>query len=211
MVAGLSHDLRTPLAKLRLAKAMLPEGDAQMEATFVRQQDKIERMLGQFLDFARGIDSETVRPIAAEAALRGAVDCLASNAKVRILSATDGIIALRRFAFERAICTLVRNAPTHGLPPVTINVAQSGTEVVNAVVDCGPSAPAGALAGLRRPFARADQARVSTGNVGLGLTIVDKFAVPHGGCLDYRNLPQGGFEALLRLLMSPVSPQAGRG
>jgi K+-sensing histidine kinase KdpD len=60
-------------------------------------------------------------------------------------------------------------------------------------------------------FARADQARVSTGNVGLGLTIVDKFAVPHGGCLDYRNLPQGGFEALLRLLMSPVSPQAGRG
>jgi two-component system, OmpR family, osmolarity sensor histidine kinase EnvZ len=203
MVAGLSHDLGTPLAKLRLAKAMMPDGDAEMEATFARQLDQIERMLGQFLDFARGIDSEEVRTIEVEAALRRAVDCLGISADIRIPAAQGIVIAVRPFAFERAIGNLVRNALTHGLPPVTISIAQSGTEVMAGVADCGPGAPADALAELRRPFARADQARASTGNVGLGLAIVDKFAGQHGGRLDYRNLPQGGFEALLQLPMCP--------
>ena len=90
----------------------------------------------------------------------------------------------------------MRNALTHWLLPVTINVVESETEIVIAVADCGPGAPIDALAELRRPFASADQARASTGNVGPEPAIIDM-----SGHLDFRNLPQEGFEALLRLPM----------
>lgn len=70
-------------------------------------------------------------------------------------------------------------------------------------------APVDALDELCRPFARVDQARASTGNVGSGLAIVDKFAGQHGGRLDYRNRSKGGFEALLRLPINHGHPLAG--
>lgn len=199
MVAGLSHDLRTPLAKLRLAKAMMPEGDAEIEATFARQLDQLERMLGQFLDFARGTESEAVEMIDVEVTVRGAVDSLASDADICISDGRGALIKVRPFAFERAVCNLVRNALLHGAPPVEIGITCGDGTIVVAVTDEGPGAPPNTLENLRRPFSRADCARSSNGSVGLGLAIVDNFATAHGGELAYRNRSGGGFEAVLTL------------
>lgn len=211
MVAGLSHDLRTPLAKLRLAKAMLPEGDGEIEALFARQFDQIERMLAQFLDFARGTDAERVQTFDVETLVRGAVDSLASGTEIRVGAGQGARIAVRPLAFQRAVCNLVGNAMTHGAPPVEIGITTSDGAAVITVTDHGPGAPADRLDDLRRPFVRADPARASDGSVGLGLAIVDRFAKGHGGQLTYRNRPEGGFDARLQLPAAPSGGSPGRG
>lgn len=203
MVAGLSHDLRTPLAKLRLAKAMMPEGDAEIEATFARQLDQIERMLGQFLDFARGVDGEAVAMVEVDAAIARVVVALECGEKIRLgenVGENVGAqIAVRPLAFERVMANLIGNALTHGAPPVDIIWVASAHDVRISVGDHGPGAPAAMLGDLKRPFTRGDGARASNGSVGLGLAIVDKFAAAHGGTLSYANSPGGGFSVSLSL------------
>ncbi|MFM9853975.1 MAG: ATP-binding protein, partial [Sphingomonadaceae bacterium] len=200
MLAGISHDLRTPLAKIRLALAMLPAGDKEIEATLARQLDRVDVMLAQFLDFARGVDDEPAEPRSIRSIVTAAVALVEADTPIDIIASdTDQVAMMRPIALERAIINLLRNALTYGAPPVSVSVAPQGDAVTIAVRDHGAGAPEAMLERLDEPFFRADGARLNNGSTGLGLAIVRRIVARHYGSVTLRNHPDGGFEALIRL------------
>lgn len=200
MLTGISHDLKTPLAKLRLALALAGSTPPEFEALIERQLDQLESMLNQFLDFGRGLDSELPVPklllpaimsVAADQALEDSVNVAPDMA--------DVVVRLRPLGFGRTLTNLIRNAQVHGEPPYTISVSKSGDRAVITVDDCGPGVPAALISKLDQPFVRVGDHRPSDGGVGLGLAIVRRFADVHDASLQFSNLDGGGFRVILSL------------
>lgn len=208
MLAGISHDLKTPIAKLRIAAEMVDLGD--QKALVERQFERLDAMLGQFLDFGRGTESEPPAIIDPAAAIEAVIDALGIRSETRIIKhATDCLVFARPVAFDRAITNLLRNAGMHGGPPIEITIADANEGLGIAIRDHGPGAPPALLERLGRPFLRGDAARPSDGSVGLGLAIASRFAADNGGSIAFANRPEGGFEALLTL-PRPVAAESHR-
>lgn len=196
MLGGVSHDLRTPLTRLRLCLEMMHSGDAELEATALRQVDRIETMLTQFLDFARGFDAEPL--VACDIAKlieQVARDHGESAVEIDVEPALS--VRLRPNAVARAIDNLVTNALRHGAPPVRIAARQSGARLRIAVSDGGPGIDPACMQSLIRPFARGDAARSGEG-AGLGLAIAERVAAAHGGNLHF-DRSAGRFTAQLEI------------
>jgi two-component system osmolarity sensor histidine kinase EnvZ len=198
MLAGISHDLKTPLAKIRLALA-LRGGASEDEVMIERQLDRMDQMLDQFLAFGRGRDAEAVATVALAAAVARAIEAAATNATLVVVVPGSLAVAVRPLAFERVIVNLLRNAELHGSPPIDVRVSARGGFAVVVITDHGPGVPAAMLESLAAPFFRLNQARPSDGGVGLGLAIAHRFATDHGGALTLANRAQGGFVASLAL------------
>lgn len=202
MLAGVSHDLRTPLTKLRLSLAMLEGADAGLVDGATRQVLRIERMLAQFLDFARGFEAEQTRQIGLKALLEGAAaGCDAPGGIVLRVRGEGVAVRVKQAATLRAIENLLTNAVRYGRAPVVLEGRLEGDALVIEVQDSGPGIPAGEARALVRPFARGSAARDS-GGTGLGLAIADQVARAHGGRLEFER-HGAGFTARLRL------PRAG--
>jgi two-component system, OmpR family, osmolarity sensor histidine kinase EnvZ len=198
MLAGISHDLKTPIAKLRLAAALSPSGDEAHDAMIERQLDRLDRMLDQFLDFGRGTDAEPPEPVEALIVIRGVLDALGFADRM-VAHDTSALVFVRPVAFERTLTNLIRNALLHGAEPVAVALgAQSGMAIIT-VRDAGPGVEPWLLDRLGEPFVRGDASRPSDGGVGLGLAIAARFAHQHDGHLRFANRPEGGFEAVLTL------------
>lgn len=205
MLAGISHDLKTPLAKLRLAAALHPTGDAEQDAMVARQIDRMDRMLGQFLDFGRNHAEENSRPVDIRASVE-AVRAVLELKDAATVEIAEGLVAnVPPLAFERALINLVRNAVTHGLPPICIRCEAGADELRITVTDVGPGVDPENLDRLRKPFRRGEDSRPSDGSVGLGLAIVDRFVADVGGELSLANRPEGGFAATMILPVRSVS------
>lgn len=205
MLAGISHDLRTPLAKIRLSLALIPQIDAEMETMLTRQLDRIDAMLTQFLDFARGVDDETEAVVDLVQEVRAAIDDLAPSVAIEVTSSLDHVRAcVRPVALRRAIINLVRNAMIHGKPPVSVEVSIAGSKAAIAVRDHGGGIPESQLRTIDQPFVRGDAARGASGGAGLGLAIARHVAAAHGGSLTLHNVDDGG-------LVQIISLQAWRG
>ena len=197
MLAGISHDLKTPIAKLRLAAAL--QGGSHADAAMIeRQFDRIDRMLGQFLDFARGGDAERPVRLTLHAAIREVAATLGIEPSA-VTGDTDVQAEVRPVAFERVMANLLHNALMHGRPPTSVSVARRPTCVTVTVCDRGDGVDPALLATLGRPFVRGDAARPSDGGTGLGLAIVQRFADDHGGALMLANRDDGGLCVILRL------------
>ena len=193
MLAGISHDLRTPLAKLRLALAMVPQIDADTEGVMNRQFERIDAMLTQFLDFARGIDKEVAQRIDLHAlATRLGPGLTVEGDQPMFVDAPP-------IALERALTNLVRNATLYGRPPIVARVVGDPDMVRIAIIDHGDGVPAEMIATLDHPFVRGDSARASDGGTGLGLSIARHIAEGLGGSLTLSNLAEGGFAAELAI------------
>jgi two-component system, OmpR family, osmolarity sensor histidine kinase EnvZ len=202
MLAGVSHDIRTPLAKLRLAVEMLANKDEQLAATAHRQVGEIDRLLGQFLVFAKGPNSEPRRAFDLDALVSEVVAFhQADGADVLLQGDTVGAYNGRPESLRRALNNLLENAARHGRGPFIVRTDKTETAVAIAVCDHGDGAPEQALERLATPFFRAEEAR--GGGAGLGLAIVAQIARAHGGALHLRNLTPQGFEARLELPPSP--------
>ena len=205
LLAGVSHDLRTPLARLRLGLEIGVHDQAVKEGMTddIAEMDKI---IGQFLDFARADHETSMEREDMNAIVMATVDRYARTGKeVRFIPGTVPAIPLRRTAFSRLVSNLIDNALAYGAPPVEVTTSVSGGRAWVEVTDRGPGIAPDEVARLKQPFTRASTARTSASGVagaGLGLAIVDRIARLHGGTFDL--LPRDGGGTLARVTL-PVA------
>lgn len=197
MLAGVSHDLRTPLTRLRLCLEMMGGNDAQMEATATRQVERIEAMLEQFLDYARGFSEEPLRDCDIADMLRTVARDCDPQGQTEVMVDAPVRAELRYQAVGRAIGNLLGNALRHGQRPVRLDARREGGSVMIEVSDAGSGFDAVEAERLMRPFARGDTARGGDG-AGLGLSIADRVAKAHGGRVRFSH-SDGRFRAILDL------------
>jgi two-component system osmolarity sensor histidine kinase EnvZ len=195
ILAGVSHDLRTPLARLRLGLEMT-DADAQLKSGMAADIDEMDRIIGQFLDFARAAGGEPAAPadlaaLAREVAAHYRDTGHALDEEIASVPA----VSVRRMAVRRLITNLVDNAFRYGEKDVRLRVAPAGRAVVIEVLDRGPGIPADEVDRLKQPFTRLETARSGKGGSGLGLAIVDRIARMHGGSFDLLPRDGGGLVA----------------
>ncbi len=198
MLAGISHDLRTPLARLRLALELGDAEDPQRREAMVADLDELDAALEQCLAFVRDGRDEALREIDL-AALAGQLLALRTPAEDWCLEGPAALRAsVRPTLLRRALSNLLDNAQRYGAAPFRVALARQSGWLALSVQDSGPGVPAELLARLGKPFVRGDAARSGVG-VGLGLSIVARAAELHGGQLVLRNGEHRGFIATLRL------------
>lgn len=198
MLAGVSHDLRTPLTRLKLGLALLARNDDVAEL----EQDvaEMERMLNGYLAFARGEGGEAAVPCDPVSILDDAVGAFARDgANVRLGAVERLELPLRAAAFRRCIDNLLSNAARHANRVcVSLRVAERAVEIT--VDDDGPGIAPDERENVFRPFYRVDASRnPSTGGVGLGLSIARDVIRSHGGELFLEESAWGGLRARIRL------------
>ncbi len=196
MLAGVSHDLRTPLTRLRLALAMLPRTEELREdvAEMTADVEEMDRMIGGYLAFARGEGIEQAQPVNLVTILDDvAVGARRAGALLELDVPADLTLKLRADAVRRAVTNLVDNARRHARHVVLAAVAQ-GRSVLVTVDDDGPGIPADRRESVFRPFESG-----STDGTGLGLTIARDIVRAHGGEIILEDSPLGGLRARIRL------------
>jgi two-component system osmolarity sensor histidine kinase EnvZ len=202
LLAGVSHDLRTPLARLRLGVEMSARDEA-MRNGMVADIDEMDRIIGQFLDFARDDASAALEVQDLNGVVGAAVERYARMGKdVRFEPGAVPRMPLRPTALSRLATNLIDNALAYGAPPVEITTSQRGASVVLDIADHGPGVPPGEVERLKQPFTRASPSRTRSdgaAGAGLGLAIVDRIARLHGGRFDL--LPRDGGGALARVTL----------
>lgn len=182
LLAGVSHDLRSPLARVRMAAELLPEapGVAERRAAIVRNVEVADRLLQSFLDLVR---ADTVR-------LDETVDLAALARQVLALRAEPGttlvappvlrVDGANALALERVLHNLLDNAQHHGAAPVVLRLGSSARDCWLEVQDAGPGIPEAERAQVLQAFARGDRSRSRPGT-GLGLAVVVALARRMGG------------------------------
>lgn len=199
MLAGVSHDLRTPLTRIKLALAMQPDTP---EVEDLREDVlEMERMVEAYLDFARdeAADedpepfrlSDLIREIESDA--RRAGRSLATDIPANLF------VTARRSALKRAVGNLVGNGLRHA-DTVSVSASALNRHIEIAVDDNGPGVPPEKYEEIFRPFTRLDESRnLSERGMGLGLTVVRDIARSHGGDVTLSKSPMGGLRATVRL------------
>ena len=198
MLAGVSHDLRTPLTRMKLELAML--GDGPEVIGLKTDVSEMERMVDSYLAFARGEGGE--KPITTDlGALLAELAQAARRAGHAVGLDTEGdlMVSIRPEAFKRCLDNLIANATRHGTR-VTVAAARRGRQIEILVDDDGPGIPAERREQVFKAFVRLDPSRnPSTGGVGLGLTIARDIVLGHGGELTLIDSPDGGLRARIKL------------
>ncbi|MGH7098172.1 MAG: ATP-binding protein, partial [Stellaceae bacterium] len=198
MLAGVSHDLRTPLTRMKLALAFLGEDAAVAELR--SDVAEMEHMIDGYLDFVRGGGDEA--PVETDVALL--LEDVAATARragtsLALAVPPECVMALRPNALKRCLANLIGNARRHGSRVWLGGVAVAdGIDIL--VDDDGPGIAPADRERVFRPFVRLDISRnPATGGVGLGLTIARDVARGHGGDLRLEDSPQGGLRARVHL------------
>jgi two-component system osmolarity sensor histidine kinase EnvZ len=198
MLAGVSHDLRTPLTRMKLALELL--GNDPAVAELKSDVIEMERLVNLYLDFARGEGIET--PVETDIALL--LEDIAAAARregmpLSFAPASELVVQVRPNALRRCISNLIANARRYGSHVWLTSVpVEDGVDIL--IDDDGPGIPASERERVFQPFTRLDASRnPSTGGVGLGLTIARDVARSHGGDVRLENSPQGGLRARVHL------------
>lgn len=202
MLSGVSHDLRTPLTRLRLGLAMMPEDEEQ--GALLADVAQMQRLVDEFLAFARGDAMEEPQAVDPHALARQVVEnAVRVGQQVRLMPGGEGIgpVMLRPQAVQRALENLVGNAVRYGSrAEVTVAATERGLRLV--VEDDGPGIDKALRDEAMAPFNRLDDARDPNrgGGVGLGLAIASDIARSHGGALRLgESVTLGGLRAELML------------
>jgi two-component system osmolarity sensor histidine kinase EnvZ len=201
MLAGVSHDLRTPLTKLRLGIEILRgKADDELMARMTRGVEEMDAIIGQFLDFARSTESEAPAPVALDAlAAEVAAASAGQGMPVTLEAGNPPPVPLQPRAMRRVLTNLVENAWRHGRPPVAIATGTLGNSVWIAVTDHGAGIAAAQAEALKQPFRRAESTRTGPPGAGLGLAIVDRIVLAHGGTFELLPAASGGLCARISL------------
>jgi signal transduction histidine kinase len=203
VLAAMSHDLKTPITRLRLRAELLD--DAQLRTKFGNDLQEMEAMVTSALDFLRGTDNgESLRPVDVNALL----ESLQSD-----LRETGGVVDIegraaapypgRSQALKRCLANLLENAIKYGKSAQVVVDDDNGRLQIR-ILDQGPGLPPEQLEKVFEPFYRVEGSRNrDTGGTGLGLAIAKNVAELHGGGIELRNRPEGGLEAVLGLPRRP--------
>ncbi|MCC6474180.1 MAG: HAMP domain-containing protein [Burkholderiales bacterium] len=208
ILAGVSHDLRTPLARLRLGVEMSAADDSLREG-MITDIEEMDRIIGQFLEFARlGGGGKGAEAPAGDALARVELSALASEVIEHYARlgyaiggerAPDLAVRGRPQALRRALHNLADNAIRYGAPPLELCLRPQGRFAVIEMLDRGPGIPESEAERMKLPFTRLDSARGGVSGSGLGLAIVNRIAQAHGGRLEIGPREGGGLAARLVL------------
>ena len=209
MLAGISHDLRTPLARLRL-ETELSVPDAEAREHMVADIAQVDTIIDKFLDYARP-DHVSLQALPLAALAQAAAQPFASrdDMQVQIDVAPELQVMGDEVELSRVLANLLENARRYGKSAdsgiARVRIAATAREhgVTLRVRDHGPGVPEEQLAILTRPFFRGDTARTEATGAGLGLSIVAKMVRHMGGELTLANSPRGGLMAVIRLQPAP--------
>lgn len=195
-LAELSHDLRTPLARLRLAVEMMKDGD-ELKDSAVRQVEQIDRLIDQFMDYARNGQTEPKTTVG----LSGLVADIAGSFQIQADIEPDVSLAGQREFIRRAIINLVENAQKYGASPVRLSLHRTPSHAVIEVADMGSGFDPDKAPDLLKSFNRGGNNTHIAGS-GLGLTIVDRVATAHRGDITFKRLEPKGFVAKFTLALN---------
>jgi len=202
ILAGISHDLRTPLTRLRMGIEMA--ADEALREGMTADVEEMDKTIGQFLDFARSEGGETLQKVDVAALLEElAAQYRRRGFDVAVPPAPTltRAVSVRPQALRRAVINLIDNALRHAGSQSPVELALSGAagEFSIEVRDSGPGIPAGEVEHVKRPFARLEAARTNAVGAGLGLAIVERVARSHNGRLEL--LPREGGGLIARLVL----------
>ncbi len=201
MLAGISHDLRTPITRIQLAMEMLGgDFDHDMKRRVLANLAEIEGGLTQCLDYARDAADEPLqRADLNELARLCAMSYKANGHQLGLDLCDEAETQVRPLAMERLLRNLLDNAFKYAGEAVVVATRKRDDAVYLSVLDRGPGLSAAELEHLRRPFTRAALARNGPSGYGLGLAIVDKIVEAHRARIDFLAREGGGLEARVTL------------
>ncbi|RFU43924.1 ATP-binding protein [Paraburkholderia sp. DHOC27] len=226
MLAGVAHDLKAPLTRLKLRASVLVAENER--AGLIRDVDSLTNIVQQFLEFA-GQAADAGPPVEVEAFLREQFSSTDMADASEITNEGDGPdhaadtsdtepplfrldlragpqFRLPRTLLDRLVTNLVDNALEHGAPPVEIETGRDERHWLISVRDHGPGIPDDRIAAAMKPFVRLDAARGGEGHCGLGLAIVTRLALDRGGRCDVHNHPDGGLRIRIALPIVELEP-----
>lgn len=202
VLAGISHDLRTPLTRLRL-EAEMSLADSGVQQAVIADLEQMEAVISQFMDYARAESGEAAVLYDLTSLLGNIADrqaCIGRCCQIDLADLPETM--LRPKAITRAVTNLIDNAWKYGDEPVNIKSAAVNGEIWLEISDHGPGIPANETDRLKRPFTRLETARTNASGTGLGLAIVERIARLHHGRLELLPNPGGG---LLARLVLPIT------
>jgi two-component system osmolarity sensor histidine kinase EnvZ len=200
LLAGISHDIRTPLARLRLGLELLEAEKPGEIQDLTHDIEEIDSVIGQFLDFARPSDQLKFEEHDLSQIAETVLAQFEARNRAIAHSLTPGlIIPMHESQIRRLITNLLENAWRYGAVPIELHTYSLEDVICLAVLDRGPGIPDNQIERLRQPFTRLEEARsgIAIGS-GLGLAIVDRIAASHGAVVDIRNRKGGGLEVRVR-------------
>ena len=209
MLAGISHDLRTPLARLRLETEMSVTND-EAKRNMATDIEQLDAIIDKFMDYARPGETE-LHPVHLSQLIDREALSFRDPKEIRVTSrvAIDLAVMADDTELGRVFANLFENARRYGrstdtgIAVVEVSYAKTGPWVVVTVRDHGPGVAPDRLAQLTTPFFRGDAARTAATGAGLGLAIVEKSLQRMGGSLELSIAPGGGLVAHLRLKAAP--------
>lgn len=196
MLAGISHDLRTPLTRIRLSAEMMPDDDFLKEG-LIYDVDDMDAILNQFISYMRDGSDEDVQNTDINTMLQELIIQF-KPLDIRYTPQSLPIIQARSLSLKRLIGNLINNSKRYGAEPIELKSFVEDEHIKISVADHGEGIPEDQINDLIQPFVRGNTARTIQGS-GLGLAIVKRIVDLHQGELFIHNRPEGGLEAIISL------------
>ena len=196
MLSGISHDLRTPLTRLKLQLAMLNQKEISEKMS--KDIDEMEKMLNDYLQFAKNQVHEESTPINIKKFFIQLLESLKKD-KIHLLKNEEIILVGRKNAFKRCINNLIQNGLTYA-KNVYIDISRTKTRLIILIEDDGMGIPEEEHRNVFKPFYRLDKSRsLNTSSVGLGLSISEDIINSHGGNIQLGQSKYGGLQVKVSL------------
>jgi len=199
LMAGISHDLRTPLTRIRLATEMMSKQDEFLKEGIESDIDDMNNIIDQFIDYIRHNNKDKAELGDLNVLLQDVLQTeTPTGQNITYTSETIPEIPLRYVAMKRVAANLIQNALRYGEGNISVNVGLEKKVVFFTINDEGPGIPEADMERLFQPFTQGDKARGGEGS-GLGLAIIKRIVDSHGGRVTLTNRSEGGLQAKVLL------------
>ena len=196
MLSGISHDLRTPLTRLKLQLAMI--NNKEISNNMSKDIDEMENMLNDYLQFAKSQAKESTEKISLSEILQ-LIKSKINNPMLNLKIENEISLYGRKNALERCFSNIINNGLVYG-KKVKVKVQKSSKRAVIMIDDDGPGIPTEHYRNVFKPFFRLDQSRsLNKSGVGLGLAIVEDIVNSHGGQIQLSSSSMGGLQVKISL------------